>query len=80
MKRELPLKESAPRVPSPHGDHIFYYPQIDTLVKLSEGKNWNFADIRPDSVVFFSFHFASQENCPRLTSMSRLALSQNITR
>ncbi|GFP55947.1 short chain dehydrogenase sirQ [Trichoderma asperellum] len=53
VKRELPLRESAPRVPSPHGDHIFYYPQVDTLAKLSEGKNWNFADIRPDAIIGF---------------------------
>ncbi|KAL6907298.1 hypothetical protein GGI43DRAFT_431350 [Trichoderma evansii] len=53
VKRELPLKESAPRVASPHGDHIFYYPQIDALLKLSEGKNWTFADIRPDAIIGF---------------------------
>ncbi|KAL7919088.1 hypothetical protein ACQKWADRAFT_330032 [Trichoderma austrokoningii] len=53
IKRELPLKENAPRVPPPYGDHIFYYPQIDTLAKLSAGKNWKFADIRPDAVIGF---------------------------
>lgn len=60
MKLETPLKESAPRVPPPHGDHIFYYPQIDTLSKLSQGKNWNFADIRPDAVVFSPYQSALQ--------------------
>lgn len=51
VHRVTPLKESAPRVPSPYGDHLFYYPQIDTLTKLAEGKNWKFADIRPDAIV-----------------------------
>lgn len=51
MNRVVPLKESAPRVPSPYGDHIFYYSQIDTLARLSKGKNWKFADIRPDAIV-----------------------------
>ena len=48
-----PLKESAPRVPAPYGDAILYYPQIDTLAALSEGKKWKFADIRPDAIVGF---------------------------
>lgn len=67
VKLDVPLKESAPRVPPPHGDHIFYYPQVDTLAKLSEGKNWNFADIRPDAVVFAPCQHAHQVNCLRLT-------------
>ncbi|KAE9371307.1 hypothetical protein N431DRAFT_545584 [Stipitochalara longipes BDJ] len=46
-------KESAPRVPAPYAEHIFYYPQVDTLAKLSEGKSWKFADIRPDAIVGF---------------------------
>jgi hypothetical protein len=51
VERVLPLKENAPRVQAPYGDHIFYYPQVDTLSKLSEGKKWKFADIRPDVIV-----------------------------
>ncbi|CZR63447.1 uncharacterized protein PAC_13344 [Phialocephala subalpina] len=51
--RETPLKENAPRVPSPYGDHPFFYPQIDTLTRLAEGKSWKFADIRPNAIVGF---------------------------
>ncbi|PVH73631.1 hypothetical protein DL98DRAFT_519818 [Cadophora sp. DSE1049] len=53
VERQTPLKESAPRVPEPYGQHILYYPQIDTLAKLAEGKKWKFADIRPDAIVCF---------------------------
>ena len=51
MKRTVPVTESDPRVPSPEGDNIFYYPQIDALAAISEGKPWKFADIRPDANV-----------------------------
>jgi len=53
VKRSTPLSESAPRVPPPHGDHIFYYHQIDALAQLAKGKTWKFADIRPDAIVGF---------------------------
>ncbi|KAF8855381.1 hypothetical protein BDZ45DRAFT_793509 [Acephala macrosclerotiorum] len=53
VHRKTPLKETTPRVPPPYRDHLFYYPQIDTLTKLSEGKSWKFADIRPDAIVGF---------------------------
>ncbi|EHK44809.1 hypothetical protein TRIATDRAFT_299659 [Trichoderma atroviride IMI 206040] len=71
VKLETPLKESAPRVPPPHGDHIFYYPQIDTLAKLSEGKNWTFADIRPDAVI----GYVPQNNAMNLAKPLGLYLS-----
>jgi hypothetical protein len=48
-----PLRESASRVQPPHGDHIFYYQQIDALERLNIGKKWRFADIRPDAIVGF---------------------------
>jgi hypothetical protein len=51
VERVTPLKENAPRVAAPYAEHIFYYPQVDTLAKLSEGKSWKFADIRPDAIV-----------------------------
>lgn len=47
------MRETDPRVPAPYGDNIFYYPQIDALANLSQGKKWNFADIRPDAIVGF---------------------------
>ncbi|KAH7354988.1 hypothetical protein BKA65DRAFT_581662 [Rhexocercosporidium sp. MPI-PUGE-AT-0058] len=53
VKRSTPLKENAPRVAEPYGQHILYYPQIDTLTQLAEGKKWKFADIRPDAIVGF---------------------------
>jgi hypothetical protein len=49
--KSSPSEENAPRVPALYGDHIFYYPQVDTLSKLSAGKKWKFADIRPDAIV-----------------------------
>jgi hypothetical protein len=73
VSRITPLKESAPRIPSPYGDHIFYYPQVDTLAKLSEGKSWKFADIRPDAIVcllllasLISFHSGINDLIGRL--------------
>ncbi|KAK5685398.1 hypothetical protein LTS10_003476 [Elasticomyces elasticus] len=53
VKRVTPLKENAPRIPPPFGDHIFYYQQIDALENLNRGKKWTFADIRPDAIVGF---------------------------
>ncbi|RDW77831.1 hypothetical protein BP6252_05884 [Coleophoma cylindrospora] len=53
VQRLVPVKESHPRIPAPYGDHIFYYPQIDALASLAEGKPWKFADIRPDAIVGF---------------------------
>jgi hypothetical protein len=53
VHRSIPVKESDPRIPAPYGDHIFYYPQIDALAELSEGKSWKFDDIRPDAIVGF---------------------------
>ncbi|KAK4545423.1 hypothetical protein LTR36_002773 [Oleoguttula mirabilis] len=53
VERVTPLKESAPRVGSPQGDHIFYYYQIDALERLNEGKKWKYADIRPDAIIGF---------------------------
>ncbi|KAK5109709.1 hypothetical protein LTR85_002287 [Meristemomyces frigidus] len=53
VARDTPLKEIAPRIKPPHGDHIFYYPQIDALNHLSNGKRWKYADIRPDAIIGF---------------------------
>lgn len=80
MERVVPLKESAPRVPAPYGDHIFYYPQIDTLAKLSKDKNWKFADIRPDAIVLTLIPPGFHVNYPILIRTCRSASSQTTTR
>ncbi|KIW13353.1 hypothetical protein PV08_08541 [Exophiala spinifera] len=53
LKPKAPFRESAPRIPSPYGDHIFYYPQFDLLEQRSRTKDWTFANIIPDSIVGF---------------------------
>ncbi|KAL3443741.1 hypothetical protein BJX65DRAFT_320432 [Aspergillus insuetus] len=35
-----PLREDNPRIPSPWGDEIFYYAQVDLLRKANKGKTW----------------------------------------
>ena len=46
----LPLRESHPRVPSPWGDEIFYYSQVDTIKEVQKGKSWKWCDVRPDGI------------------------------
>lgn len=50
---KVPAKETDPRIPQPFEDQVFYYAQYDALQKLSAGKNWRFAEVRPDLVVGF---------------------------
>ncbi|RFU74718.1 hypothetical protein TARUN_7530 [Trichoderma arundinaceum] len=50
---KVPAKETDPRIPQPYEDQVFYYAQYDALQKLSAGKNWRFAEIRPDLVIGF---------------------------
>ncbi|KAL7928073.1 hypothetical protein V8C35DRAFT_333751 [Trichoderma chlorosporum] len=50
---KVPAKETDPRIPQPYADQIFYYAQYDALQSLSAGKNWRFAEIRPDLVIGF---------------------------
>ncbi|PTB72171.1 hypothetical protein M440DRAFT_1342790 [Trichoderma longibrachiatum ATCC 18648] len=50
---KVPAKETAPRIPQPFRDQVFYYAQHDALQKLSAEKNWRFAEIRPDLVIGF---------------------------
>ncbi|UKZ68190.1 uncharacterized protein TrAtP1_009225 [Trichoderma atroviride] len=50
---KVPAKETDPRIPQPYQDQVFYYAQHDSLQKLSAGKNWRFAEIRPDLVIGF---------------------------
>ncbi|KAK1520283.1 heterokaryon incompatibility protein [Colletotrichum costaricense] len=48
-----PLKESQPRIPSPYGDEIFYYGQVDAIEELQKGKSWRWCEVRPDAIVGF---------------------------
>jgi hypothetical protein len=47
----LPIKETAPPLPSPWVDNLFYYDQIKCLKALSKGKSWTWCEIRPDNIV-----------------------------
>ncbi|KAL5336870.1 hypothetical protein BJX70DRAFT_371360 [Aspergillus crustosus] len=60
-----PLREDNPRVPSPYGDEIFYYAQVDLLKEVSKGKQWRWCEIRPDQIVGYA---------PSVTGMNYLAL------
>ncbi|KAK1147818.1 hypothetical protein N8T08_000331 [Aspergillus melleus] len=46
-----PLKEDNPRIPSPWGDEIFYYSQVDLIKEANEGKSWKWCEVRPDQIV-----------------------------
>ncbi|KAK4901421.1 hypothetical protein LTR49_027275 [Elasticomyces elasticus] len=48
-----PLLETSPRIPEPYASHVFYYAQYDILSTASEGKSWQFCEIRPDGIVGF---------------------------
>ncbi|KAL6864635.1 hypothetical protein J3F83DRAFT_147094 [Trichoderma novae-zelandiae] len=50
---KVPAKETDPRIPQPYEDQVFYYAQYDALQRLSAGKTWRFAEIRPDLVIGF---------------------------
>ncbi|EHA22330.1 hypothetical protein ASPNIDRAFT_136740, partial [Aspergillus niger ATCC 1015] len=46
-----PLREDAPRVPSPYGDEIFYYGQVDLIREAAQGKSWRWCEVRPDQII-----------------------------
>ncbi|OOF92142.1 hypothetical protein ASPCADRAFT_210554 [Aspergillus carbonarius ITEM 5010] len=46
-----PLKEDLPRVPSPYGDEIFYYGQVDLIREAAQGKRWGWCEVRPDAII-----------------------------
>lgn len=48
-----PLSESAPRLPSPFAELLFYHPQIDFITEYSKGKSWSFIETRPDLIIGF---------------------------
>ncbi|KAJ8115984.1 hypothetical protein OPT61_g2490 [Boeremia exigua] len=49
-----PLHESLPRIPEPYASKVFYYTQYDLLTELSKGKDWTFAEVRPDGIIGFT--------------------------
>lgn len=51
--KELPLRESLPRIPEPLGSQLFYYHQIDALSKLCKGRSWSWCEVRADTIVGF---------------------------
>ncbi|KAF2749095.1 hypothetical protein M011DRAFT_493362 [Sporormia fimetaria CBS 119925] len=53
FSNDLPLKESLPPIPEPDLSQLFYYNQIDCLKRISEGKKWNWCEIRPDNIIGF---------------------------
>lgn len=53
VELKTPLMESAPRVPKPYADNIFYYPQYDITKSLSDSAKWTFTEVRPDVIVGF---------------------------
>lgn len=53
FKKDLPLKETLPRIPEPHASQMFYYNQLDLLKQMSKGKSWTFIDVIPDVIVGF---------------------------
>ncbi|KAL2784210.1 hypothetical protein BJX66DRAFT_317025 [Aspergillus keveii] len=46
-----PLREDNPRIPSPWGDEIFYYAQVDLLKEANKGKSWKWCEVRPDMII-----------------------------
>lgn len=46
-----PLREDNPRIPSPWGDEIFYYAQVDLIKEANKGKSWKWCEVRPDQIV-----------------------------
>lgn len=51
--KDLPLKESLPRIPEPYASQMFYYNQCDELAELSKGKSWTWCDVIPDNIIGF---------------------------
>jgi hypothetical protein len=45
FSKDLPLKESLPRIPEPHASQMFYYSQTDALTELCKGKSWTWCEV-----------------------------------
>jgi hypothetical protein len=57
-----PLREDNPRIPSPWGDEIFYYPQVDLIKEAVKGKQWRWCEVRPDQIIGKQFARYSSTN------------------
>jgi len=53
FSKDLPLKETLPRIPEPWASQMFYYTQLDYLTAASKGKSWTWCDVVPDFIVGF---------------------------
>ncbi|KAJ6164281.1 hypothetical protein N7470_002953 [Penicillium chermesinum] len=50
---KLPLKETHPPLPEPYRSELFYYPQLEVLSHLAQGKRWKHCRVLPDIIVGF---------------------------
>lgn len=48
-----PHSESAPRIPSPFAEMLFYHSQIDFITEYAKDKKWSFIETRADIIVGF---------------------------
>lgn len=48
-----PFKESAPKLPQPYYDQLFYNAQLDWIGEYARNKSWNWCDTRPDIIIGF---------------------------
>ncbi|OAA62750.1 SirQ [Niveomyces insectorum RCEF 264] len=51
--KDLPLRETLPRIPEPYASQMFYYGQTDMLSAMSKGKRWTWCEIIPDVIIGF---------------------------
>ncbi|KAF2430459.1 hypothetical protein EJ08DRAFT_633988 [Tothia fuscella] len=51
--KDLPLKESLPKIPEPYASEMFYYNQTDFLANAAKGKPWTWCEVIPDMIVGF---------------------------
>lgn len=52
---KAPLLESAPRIPRPEADNIFYYAQYDVLKAFTDSRpGVSFTEVRPDVIIGFT--------------------------
>jgi hypothetical protein len=38
-------------IPSPYGDEILYYKQVDAIKEVNQGKSRNWCEVRPDAII-----------------------------
>lgn len=61
IKINPPLREDNPRIPSPWGDEIFYYTQVNLIKEAAQGKEWRWCEVCPDQII---------RHVPAVTSMT----------